>query len=257
MDIRNVCQAVLTFAALSIVAAPTLVATPAMAQLRTLQGTVSYRERIALPPSAKVEVKLVDVSRADAPAITIARTSIRPKHQVPIPYELRFDSARIQASHRYGLQARVTVQNELMFTTTDHHAVFGGGKDNTDIIVRRVASKPKPAEAGLEGHWLAEDIRGGGVIDLLQTVLELANGGTVSGSGGCNRIVGKANIAGDKITFGPIASTQMLCPPAAMDQEAKFLAALKDVKGWRVDPARSKLLLLDVEGKTIVVLARK
>jgi putative lipoprotein len=41
-----------------------------------------------------------------------------------------------------------------------------------------------------------------------------------------------------------------------MDQEAKFLAALKDVKGWRVDPARSKLLLLDVEGKTIVVLAR-
>ncbi|WP_367272350.1 YbaY family lipoprotein [Phreatobacter sp.] len=47
-------------------------AAAAMAETRTLSGMVIYRERIALPPSAVVEVKLVDISLADAPSRTIA-----------------------------------------------------------------------------------------------------------------------------------------------------------------------------------------
>ena len=39
-------------------------------------GSVTYRERIALPPSAVVTVKLLDVSRADAPAELIAEQVI-------------------------------------------------------------------------------------------------------------------------------------------------------------------------------------
>jgi uncharacterized lipoprotein YbaY len=38
--------------------------------MTTLNGTVSYRERIALPPSAVARSSLVDVSLADAPATT-------------------------------------------------------------------------------------------------------------------------------------------------------------------------------------------
>lgn len=55
-----------------------LPASEAFARQHTLNGTVSYRERIALPPSAVVEVKLVDVSLADAPARTLARASVAP-----------------------------------------------------------------------------------------------------------------------------------------------------------------------------------
>ena len=40
-------------------------------------GSVTYRERIALPPTAVVQVRLVDVSRADAPAVLIAEQVIR------------------------------------------------------------------------------------------------------------------------------------------------------------------------------------
>ncbi|KQV81950.1 META domain-containing protein [Rhizobium sp. Root1220] len=121
--------------------------------------------------------------------------------------------------------------------------------------VARVASKPQQ-QVGLAGHWLAEDIRGRGVIDDLQTVLELAADGSVSGSGGCNRMFGNATITGDKITFGLLGSTRMACPPAVMDQEAKFHAALKDVRGWRIDSATGKLLLLDAGGMPIVTLSR-
>ncbi|MHC6802504.1 YbaY family lipoprotein, partial [Vibrio antiquarius] len=40
----------------------------AEASMKTITGTVAYRERIALPPNAVVTVALEDVSLADAPA---------------------------------------------------------------------------------------------------------------------------------------------------------------------------------------------
>jgi putative lipoprotein len=41
-------------------------------------GEVLYRERIALPPSAIVNVQLEDVSLADAPSVVIAEQQIDP-----------------------------------------------------------------------------------------------------------------------------------------------------------------------------------
>jgi putative lipoprotein len=113
------------------------------------------------------------------------------------------------------------------------------------------ASPTSPA-----GRWLAEDIRGSGVIDYLQSVLEIAGDGGISGTGGCNRIMGKARIEGATITLGPLATTRMACSPAVMDQERKFLAALEAVRSWRIDTARHKLLLLGAGGETLVVLTR-
>ena len=118
------------------------------------------------------------------------------------------------------------------------------------------AAAAQPAATAFAGRWLAEDIRNGGVIDRLQTVLELGADGAVSGSGGCNRMTGQAVIAGDGITFGPLASTKMACVPAAMNQERKFFDALRDVRRWRVDPVRRKLILIDAKSQSVVVLAR-
>jgi heat shock protein HslJ len=43
-----------------------------------VKGTISYRQRIALSGSAVVEVKLLDLSRADPPLVTIAEQTIKP-----------------------------------------------------------------------------------------------------------------------------------------------------------------------------------
>jgi heat shock protein HslJ len=59
-----------------------------------------------------------------------------------------------------------------------------------------------------------------------------AAGGRLSGSGGCNRITGTYRVDGDRLTFGPIASTRMACPEA-MDQEQAFLKALAGVTSYR------------------------
>ena len=115
---------------------------------------------------------------------------------------------------------------------------------------------PGRAEAGPHGRWLAEDIRGGGVIDRIQTVLEIAPEGRVSGSGGCNRIVGTARIDGPAMTFSQMASTKMACPAAVMMQEQKFLAALAQVRRWREDQQSRKLILSDDAGTVLMILAR-
>lgn len=124
------------------------------------------------------------------------------------------------------------------------------------LALSAAATYPAAAAESPAGRWLAEDIRGGGVIDDLQTVLQIGDDGAISGSGGCNRMAGKAVISGESIDFGPIAATKMACAPAAMDQETKFFAALEEVHGWRLDPSGGRLTLLDEGGNALIVFAR-
>ncbi|MFT0891906.1 META domain-containing protein [Pseudochelatococcus sp. G4_1912] len=96
------------------------------------------------------------------------------------------------------------------------------------------------------GNWLAESIAEGGVVDRVQTTLELHQDGSVSGSSGCNRFRGTFMFTPDTINFTPIAGTMMLCSPAVMDQEQKLYKVLEAAKGWKVEA--DKLLLLDGQG---------
>jgi heat shock protein HslJ len=106
------------------------------------------------------------------------------------------------------------------------------------------------------GRWLAESIRSDGVIDRLQTILEVGADGAISGTGGCNAMRGRATISGNTIVFGPIASTKKACTPSVMDQETKFFSALRDARTWRIDPVRGKLLLLDGNKNPVVAFGR-
>jgi putative lipoprotein len=106
-----------------------------------------------------------------------------------------------------------------------------------------------------EGKWLAEDINGAGVIDDAQTTLEIGADGQVSGSGGCNRFFGPVTINGGTISFGALGSTRMMCPPAVMDQEQEFFAALAEVRSWRIDDTTGKLALVNEGGTAVLTLS--
>src|SRR3546814_10253232 len=59
-----------------------------------VSGSVTYRERIALPPTARIEVKLDDVSLADAPSRTLASQRFAAEgKQVPFAFALTIDRA--------------------------------------------------------------------------------------------------------------------------------------------------------------------
>ena len=114
---------------------------PAHAQ--SIQGTATYRERIALPLTAVFEAALEDVSRADAPADVIARTRLTSPGNPPIRFDIPVDLARILPNRRYAVRARILVGDRLMFATDSSYPVLTQGHGTTvAMMLRRVGSGP-------------------------------------------------------------------------------------------------------------------
>lgn len=105
-------------------------------------GTVSYLQRMALPPNAVVLVQLLDVSLADAPAKVIAeeRFDLAGK-QVPIPFELHYDATRIDPKHTYAISAKISADDKLLFTTDQSYRVITQGNPATvELILKQAAA---------------------------------------------------------------------------------------------------------------------
>jgi uncharacterized lipoprotein YbaY len=101
-----------------------------------LTGTVTYRQRIALPPGRVIEVQLQDVSRADAAAEVLATQTITTSGKnVPIPFELTYDPAQVDERFSYALSVRITVDGQLTWINTEHHAVLTRGAPTTGVEV--------------------------------------------------------------------------------------------------------------------------
>ncbi len=74
----------------------------------TLTGTITYRERMALPEGATATVEIRDVSVADAPAPLLASTTITPTgNQVPLHWIMTFDPAKVAPQASYSVSARI------------------------------------------------------------------------------------------------------------------------------------------------------
>lgn len=111
----------------------------------SVTGTIAYLQRTALPPNAIILVQLQEVSRADAPARTIAQEKITlGDRQIPVPFELKFEPTKIDAKHSYVVSARIVVDDKLRFLSDKAYPVLT--RDNpshVEIIL-------KPAEADAE-----------------------------------------------------------------------------------------------------------
>lgn len=104
-------------------------------------------------------------------------------------------------------------------------------KDQTVTLVdRKVASPDKPLKGT---DWVVTEIITQDARTTSRTLAEtrptllIAEDGTVSGTTGCNRMTGSADIApsGSPITFR-LATTRMACPPEVMEVESAVLSTL-------------------------------
>ncbi len=106
-------------------------------QDNVVSGTVTYRQRVALPPSATLIVSLIDVSRADAPSITIAQQRIETAgKQVPFAFDMAYDRTKIQERNRYAVRAEIRDGDRLLFTTdTNYPVITQNNPRNVEITV--------------------------------------------------------------------------------------------------------------------------
>lgn len=122
---------------------PTAEPTTEQSETSKVTGTITYRERIALSPNAVVEVKLSDVSLQDAPSVTIEELTIRNPGQVPISFEIEYDSDEIDERFTYAIQVRIMEGDDLAFINdTAYDVITRDNPHHVDMVLVRVGGGP-------------------------------------------------------------------------------------------------------------------
>ena len=99
-------------------------------------GTVTYRERIALPPDAVVLVQLRDVSLMDVAAKLVSEQIIKPEHSVPIPFSLPYVAGDIDERMTYSVFASIRSGGRLLFISDRSYQVLTRGEsDHVELIL--------------------------------------------------------------------------------------------------------------------------
>ena len=125
LSFRTPCGTIaFTLAALLLASCTTVEPAPAGAaraeatNTKVLNGSVLYRERIALPDSAKVRVQLIDGTPVEgAPKVFAETTFPSQGKQVPVPFALPFEPAKLDAGRPYALRAYILLDDKIAYVT--------------------------------------------------------------------------------------------------------------------------------------------
>jgi putative lipoprotein len=220
-----------------------------------LKGSVSYRERMALPSDAVMEVELVDlvdVSRQEVDPPVVAEATVFPEgRQVPLPFELRYDQTRIDPSRSYAVRATIRSGAQMLFTTDMvYRVITEGSPTEVDLWLVRVGARTEGATSdGLWGTaWRLVELGGAGVLDGVEATLEFPQAGRASGNGSCNRFFGSVEISGESISFSNLGSTQMGCADEVAHQEAEYFKALQGAERFGFDGSALLIHSKDMDG---------
>ncbi len=88
----------------------------------------------------------------------------------------------------------------------------------------------------------------------VDTSITFSPDGKLSGNVGCNGFGGDYSVDGNKITFGPIASTLMFCENVA-EQESGTLAVFQESATFVLDG--NMLTITSADGASSIVLKQK
>jgi putative lipoprotein len=236
-------------------------ARPGLAQAQlAIEGTATYRERMALPPDAVFEATLIDVSRTDAAGQVLGQTRIEQPGNPPFHFSISYDPGQIQPNHIYAVRGRIVEGNRVLFTTGQRYQVLtqGHGSEIGMMMMQQMqgSGQTEPAVVPLrETYWKLEEIAGKAVSPAEQQreahLIFSMQGGRVSGSGGCNRLAGSYEASGASLQLRGIASTRMACT-RGMEAESRFLGALEQVRRWKI--SGRELQLLGNDGKVLLRL---
>jgi uncharacterized lipoprotein YbaY/heat shock protein HslJ len=223
---------------------------------QSLRGEATYRERMTLPRGAVLEAALEDVSRGEGPATTMAATRVTSLGNPPIAFAIPYDPARVVATHRYVVRARIVADARVLFTSDEPVPVMtqGSSRDVT-VALRRVREGriPPPLAPPLEEtYWRAVEVAGHHVTargGTEEAHLRFLVRGRVAGADGCHRLAGGYALTADAITFSDFPATPTTCAASAI--EDGFRDALKRAARWKISGRH--LQLLDAAGSRLAM----
>jgi putative lipoprotein len=222
----------------------------ASAVKQTLEGEAFYRERMMLPPGAKLHLTLEDVSKMDVPSTVIASSSKVLTGTPPYEFSLDYPAEDIDSRMQYNLRAKIMLDGKLLFTSTERLDPFRQPEDAILIQLSMVgsakdqkqAAQLSEADTGLavvsvnplaeltNTYWKLVSLNETDVVMVeaqeREAFLQLRNDTkTVKGFAGCNAFTGSYAVNGSDLSFGPLAATRKACP-AGMETESEFFQVL-------------------------------
>jgi len=103
-----------------------------------VRGFATYREKIALPGSARLEIELQDVTIVDVPAEILGRTVVENAGQVPIVFVITLNATKFEQGHIYSVRGSIYDGNRVLFTTDK---VYPVDLENLDGLLEIVLMK--------------------------------------------------------------------------------------------------------------------
>lgn len=76
----------------------------------------------------------------------------------------------------------------------------------------------------------------------------------LSGSGGCNRLMGSFSLEGQRLVFKRVVTTMMACPQG-MEQERRLIDTLSEVQRWHLE--EGTLMLMNWQQQVLVKLVKE
>ncbi|SFC49357.1 YbaY family lipoprotein [Tropicimonas isoalkanivorans] len=230
---------------------------PAAVAAQTITGSVTYLQRMMLPPDAVVEIAFEDVSLADAPARTLAVYRIPEPQAPPYPFAFAYTPSQIDPANRYGLRATVRVGEKLLMTTdTAYPVLTHDGGTEVEMLLKMVSSPdptPPPPDADfVNTYWKLLTLAGAPVPVVegkREAHLILHEDGSYTATVGCNMLRGGYELSGDTVAFLAGITTLMACPPPLDAQERALVSLLETAT--RPAISGDDMTLLDDEGETL------
>jgi putative lipoprotein len=87
-----------------------------------------------------VIVQVLDASRVDAPAVTLAEQRIEPDHQVPIPFSIDVPAEALAGVAQASVAGRIEVDGDLGWISDTNFPVPTDGPSNVDLVLVRAQS---------------------------------------------------------------------------------------------------------------------
>jgi putative lipoprotein len=231
-------------------------ASTGLAETMHLDMTVTYRERIALPPDAVLEVELLDTSRADAPSVRISSQRFK-LTGVPRTVEIAYDTDLIEERLTYTVAAKIISDGNVMLRSTTATPVLRrGAPKSTEIVLEMMPQKTEsngPDQSIYGIAWAVYEIAGRMLVADDPPTLSLDQNGQFGLYGGCNRFTGTLDATDGQFSMPEdFAGTMMACPEDRERLERDTLEALSAATGYvRSGP---NLALTNDSGVTVLRL---
>jgi len=213
---------------------------------KTLSLNMYYKEKIALPSNAVLNISLEDTSKTGLSSEVISSVSIKNITTIPYKTNLEYDPEKIKKGNNYTVIATIKYEDKLLFTTTSVINPFNQNDKNVIPILVQSAKRANSNVGLINTHWQLiqigkHKISRSNMNDQAYLILE-SDKPSLKGFGSCNGFFGTYELNKNVLSFGTIGSTEMMCSSdEVMQTEMEFFELLSSVVTWKIQGERLEL----------------